>query len=47
MCLSLFISLCPFFQTPEKKKSADKQNGSPDKKAGTSGKPKTQVNYDL
>lgn len=32
-----------FFQTPEKKKSADKQNGSPDKKAGTSGKPQNQV----
>uniref|UniRef100_A0A9J7WVH2 Nucleophosmin n=1 Tax=Cyprinus carpio carpio TaxID=630221 RepID=A0A9J7WVH2_CYPCA len=30
-------------KTPEKKKSAYKQNGSPDKKAGTSGKPQTQV----
>uniref|UniRef100_A0A671K6K5 Nucleophosmin n=1 Tax=Sinocyclocheilus anshuiensis TaxID=1608454 RepID=A0A671K6K5_9TELE len=29
--------------TPEKKKSADKRNGSPDKKAGTSGKPQTQT----
>ncbi|KTG47603.1 hypothetical protein cypCar_00000637, partial [Cyprinus carpio] len=34
-------------KTPEKKKSAYKQNGSPDKKAGTSGKPQTQVSYDL
>lgn len=32
-----------FFQTPEKKKSADKQNGSPDKKAEASGKPQNQV----
>ncbi len=45
--MSLSFSFCPFFQTPEKKKIADKQNGSPDKKAGTLGKPKTQVNYDL
>uniref|UniRef100_A0A9J8CTM2 Nucleophosmin n=1 Tax=Cyprinus carpio carpio TaxID=630221 RepID=A0A9J8CTM2_CYPCA len=30
-------------KTPEKKKSAYKQNGSPDKKAGTSGKPQTQT----
>ncbi|XP_059372199.1 nucleophosmin 1b isoform X3 [Carassius carassius] len=30
-------------KSPEKKKSADKQNGSPDKKAGTSEKPQTQT----
>lgn len=38
--MSFSLSL---FQTPEKKKSADKQNGSPDKKAETSGKPQNQV----
>ncbi|KAI2657101.1 Nucleophosmin [Labeo rohita] len=36
------MTLAKVPQTPEKKKSADKQNGSPDKKAGTSGKPQTQ-----